>query len=120
MENKILSTLELNELISQKAAEDEAFRLALLSDPKLALEKELGVTIPEDIKIEIHVESMKALHLIIPAAQTDELTDDELGAVAGGSSLNLKGPVMMYAVRPPSDFHIKGSTAWAIATKPKA
>ncbi len=118
MENQILSTLELNELIGKKAAEDEAFRLALLSDPKAALEKELGVVIPEDIKIEVHVESMKSLHLIIPPANTDELTDDDLESVAGGAASFRPDVIMMYAVRPPSDFKKGGGTgspAWRVA-----
>lgn len=122
MENKILSTLELNELIVQKAAEDEGFRLALLSDPKSALEKELGVVIPEDIKIEVHVESMKALHLIIPAAHTDELTDDDLDAIAGGVAAKPGGPAMMYAVRPhfdPTKGNQSGSTGWIVPLRPR-
>jgi hypothetical protein len=99
MENKILSTLELNGLIREKAVENEAFRLALLSDPKKTLEEELGVEIPEDIKIEVHVENMKSLHLIIPPAQTDELTDEDLEGVAGGVAQTPR-VVAMYAVRP--------------------
>lgn len=119
MENKILSTLELNELIGQKAAEDEGFRLSLLSDPKSALEKELGVVIPEEMKIEVHVESMKSLHLIIPAAHTDELTDDDLDAVAGGVAAKPGGSEMkiMYAVRPqgPSIGNRSGYTGWIVS-----
>lgn len=99
METKVLSTLELNEVIAKKAGEDEAFRLALLSDPKSALEKELGVAFPEDTKVEVHVENIKVLHLIIPAENTDELTDDQLEGVAGGITLQQPGKmIMMYGV----------------------
>ncbi len=85
MEDKLLSNLEINQVIAKKAGENEEFKLALLSDPKAALEKEFKVTFPDDIKVEVHVESSKVLHLIIPAASTDELTDDQLEDVAGGA-----------------------------------
>ncbi len=109
MEPKILSTLELNEVIAKKAGEDEAFRIALLSDPKSALEKELDVVFPEDTKVEVHVESIKVLHLIIPAGNADELTDDQLEGVAGGSSLSTTpGAVLAYGVP------IHGRTGWIV------
>lgn len=107
MEEKILSTLELNEVIAKKAGEDEAFRLALLSDPKLALEKELGMAFPEDTKVEVHVENIKVLHLIIPAGNADELTDDQLEGVAGGVAAK---PDMRLAYGVP----IHGRTGWKI------
>lgn len=84
MEDKLLSNLEINQLIAKKASENEEFKFSLLNDPKAAIEKEFKVTFPEDIKVEVHVESSKVLHLIIPAASTDELTDDQLEDVAGG------------------------------------
>ncbi|MGI6647524.1 MAG: NHLP leader peptide family RiPP precursor [Bacillota bacterium] len=89
MEEKILSTLELNELIVKKARENEEFRLALLHDPKLAIAKEFGVVFPDNTKVEVHVESPRVLHLIIPAGNADELTDDQLEDVAGGALQDL-------------------------------
>lgn len=79
-----LSTLELNQLIAEKANENEDFRLALLSNPKSALEKEFAVTFPEGISVQLHVENSQELHLIIPATKLDELSDDQLENVAGG------------------------------------
>ena len=84
METKNLSTLELNQLIAEKASENEDFRLALLSDPKSALEKECAVTFPEGLSVKVHVDSSQELHLIIPATKLDELSDDQLEDVAGG------------------------------------
>ncbi len=101
METKVLSTLELNQLIAQKAGENEEFRLALLNDPKAALNKEFEVTFPENTKVEVHVEDLNVLHLIIPVANTDELTDDQLEDVAGGVG-PMPGLVCAYGVRPPS------------------
>jgi len=84
MESNVLSTYELNQLIGKKAGEDEEFRLALLKDPISALEKAFNVKFPEQTKVDLHVESSNVLHLIIPAANTDELNDDQLEGVAGG------------------------------------
>jgi hypothetical protein len=107
MEDKLLSNLEINQLIAKKASENEEFKLALLNDPKAAIEKEFKVTFPEDIKVEVHVESSKVLHLIIPAANTDELTDDQLEDVAGGvAAFNPGGAVMAYGVQ------IPGGNGW--------
>ena len=88
MEEKLLSNLELNQVIAEKASENEEFKLALLNDPRAAIEKEFNVVFPEDVKVEVHVESSKVLHLIIPAASTEELTDDQLEDVAGGVAAN--------------------------------
>lgn len=84
METKDLTTLELNQLIAKRAGENDEFRLALLNDPKAAIQKEFEVVFPEDTKIDVHVESSKVLHLIIPAGNVDELSDDQLEDVAGG------------------------------------
>lgn len=101
METKNLSTLELNELIAAKASENEDFRLALLSDPKSALEKEFEVAFPEGTAIQVHVESSQELHLVIPAAKTDELSDDQLEDVAGGVSAHPGNMVVAYGISNP-------------------
>ncbi len=104
MEIKVLSTLELNKLIAQKASENEEFRLALLNDAMEAINKEFAVTFPENTKVEVHVESLNVLHLIIPAGNTDELSDDQLENVAGGVGPAPGiggGAVCAYGVRPP-------------------
>lgn len=85
---KIVSTYELNAMIGKRAAEDEEFRLGLLSDPKATLEKALNVKFPDSTKFEVHVETSDTLHLIIPAKNAGELTDDQLEQVAGGMQQN--------------------------------
>lgn len=112
METKVLSTLELNQLIAQKACENEEFRLALINDAKAAIGKEFAVTFPENTKVEVHMESLNVLHLIIPAGNADELTDDQLedvagGVAAGGAGIG-GGAVLAYGVRPPQG----GGTSW--------
>lgn len=110
MEKKVLSTLELNQVIAQKAGENEDFRLALINDPKAALQKEFDVVFPEDTKVVVHVESIKELHLIIPAGNTDELADDQLEDVAGGvAPFNPGGAVVAYGVPLPGGM---GGIGW--------
>lgn len=93
-----LTTYELNEQIAKRASEKEEFRVALLSDPKKALEKEFGVVIPEDLQIKVHLETKNTLHLIVPEQDTLELSDDQLDQVAGGIIQSTGDPVCVYGV----------------------
>jgi hypothetical protein len=63
----------------------------LRTNPKAAIEKELAMSIPEGVKIEVIVENPadNTWHLVIPArpqALHRELTETDLVAVAGGLS----------------------------------
>ncbi len=59
------STMDLHEIII-KAWDDEAFKQELLRNPKAAIEKELGVSIPEGIDIQIHEQTDTTIHLVLP------------------------------------------------------
>jgi hypothetical protein len=58
--------MELQGII-QRAWEDPEFKAALLAEPRLTLERELGVTFPPDLQIFVHEENANTLHLILPA-----------------------------------------------------
>ena len=73
-----------NQLID-KASHDTAFRQALISDPRAAIEKEFGITIPGSLKLQVIEECADRLCLVLPAAQ-GELSDLELESVAGGKN----------------------------------
>ena len=73
---------EVREEIIKKASVNEAFRTELLTDPKTAIEKELGVTIPEGFKIGVHEDNIMSIHLVLPPA---ELSEADLSAVVAGS-----------------------------------
>ncbi len=73
---------EIREDIIRKASENEAFRAELLADPKDAIEKELGVTIPEGFKIGVHEDNIMSINLVLPPA---ELSEADLSAVVAGS-----------------------------------
>ena len=73
---------EMRMKIVGKATEDADFRARLLSDPKGALEQELGVTMPASLSIGVHEESSTTAHLVLPP--DSKLSESDLQAVAGG------------------------------------
>ena len=73
---------EIRAKIVGKAAEDADFRARLLSDPKAAIEQELGVAIPASLSVEVHEEGDATAHLVLPP--DSRLSDGDLQAVAGG------------------------------------
>lgn len=81
---------EFEAKIVAKAGQDEAFRKALLADPKGTLQKELqelktGITLPESLQVNVVEESPNQLYLRLPVAKTGNLSEAELAGVAGGA-----------------------------------
>jgi Nitrile hydratase, alpha chain len=72
--------------IVAKATKDEAFRKRLLADPKAAIEKEFGVSLPAEVKVQVHENSPSVVNLVLPgAAQLQRtLSPEELDQVSGG------------------------------------
>lgn len=68
--------------VTEKAAEDAAFRARLLSDPKAAIEDELGLTVPPGFVIEVHEDAPGACHLVLPPGAA--LGEADLRQAAGG------------------------------------
>jgi hypothetical protein len=78
---------ELNEKIIERAWKDEAFKEKLLKDPKAAL-LQMNPNLPKELNIQVHEESPKTIHLVLPSDPAkSKLSDDELDSVvgAGGS-----------------------------------
>jgi hypothetical protein len=72
-----------------RAAKDDAFRRALLDDPKGTLERELGVRLPAGVGLTVLEETATNRYLVLPTAPgraSGELSDAELEAAAGGAS----------------------------------
>jgi hypothetical protein len=75
----------IQEQIIAKAMKEETFRQELLSDPKAAIERELGISIQEDLTIAVHENTPTTLHLVLPAkVQMREMSDAELEQTTGG------------------------------------
>lgn len=78
---------ELEAKIVKKAWEDAAFKQALVSDPRKAIEEALGASLPAGIGVQVIEESKDKMCLVIPVKPDDmALSDAELEAVAGGAS----------------------------------
>ena len=76
------SAKDMQAKIIDKASVDADFRARLLSDPKTAIEQELGVTIPASLSIEVHEQSVATTHLVLPP--DGKLSERDLQTVTGG------------------------------------
>ena len=81
---------ELRSHLIDRATADEEFRARLLSDPKAAVEEELGLTIPAGFNIVVH-ENVAAdtTHLVLPPSA--KLGEADLQQAAGGTPPHLRG-----------------------------
>lgn len=75
-----------------EAIQDSAFRQRLVENPKAVL-AEQGLNVPDEVQITVLQESLAQYYLILPAMEATaedvtELSDAELEAVAGGTSLD--------------------------------
>ena len=84
----------LQEKVIVKAMKDEAFRQELLVNPKGALERELGITLPQGVNVQVHEDTSTTIHIVLPMkAQTGEpmeLSDAELEQATGGQRPSLQ------------------------------
>ena len=77
---------EMKAHIMKRATEDGEFRAKLIADPRPVISAELGVSIPEGFKVQVHEDSTTAAHLVLP--MTDRLTEEELAEIAAGVDVN--------------------------------
>lgn len=49
-----------------RAVKDEAWRQELLTNPKALIERELGITIPQDMTVVVHEDTGTTVHLVLP------------------------------------------------------
>ena len=80
--NQETQSKKMNQVIA-KCWSNESFKKKLLADPAATLKAE-GVTIPEGVSVKALENTDKVFHLVIPAKLND-LSDDDLDKVAGGT-----------------------------------
>jgi hypothetical protein len=72
----------------ERSLEDDSLRQRLLSDPKGALEQELGIRLSDEVRVRVVEETADTIYLVLPSAspagEGGELSDRQLEAVAGG------------------------------------
>lgn len=68
--------------IVEKSALDANFRQELLADPKSTISKELDITIPESMTIQVHESDMQTVHLALPP--DPNITEEQLEAISAG------------------------------------
>jgi hypothetical protein len=66
-----------------KAWADEAFKAALIADPKTMLAAE-GISLPEGLTLKVVENTADTLHVILPPPPAAALSDEAVGAVSGG------------------------------------
>lgn len=74
---------ELEDKLIKKAWADSDFKKQLLSNPKAAIEKEVGKALPENVVVKAVEETANTIYIKIPR-NPEELSDSELDNVAGG------------------------------------
>jgi hypothetical protein len=90
--------------IIAQAMKDKVFRQQLLSSPVAVLERELGISLPEGVNIQVHEETSTTLHLVLPrnpllpknqhlAVTSDTASDVELEQAATGRPENTSDTV---------------------------
>lgn len=79
--------MTLTARVEAQAATDPAFRRALLANPRAALEGMLGGTLPPAMGLAAHEDAGGKVRLEVtpPDPAPRELSDEELGMVAGGN-----------------------------------
>ncbi|MEH1770606.1 NHLP leader peptide family RiPP precursor [Nostoc sp.] len=77
--------------IIAKAWKDEAYKQELLSNPRSVIGREFGVEFPSDVNVQILEENPTSLHFVLPmspVAIAQELSEEQLEAIAGGYALS--------------------------------
>jgi hypothetical protein len=79
---------QLETHLTRRALLDPGFRDELLKNPKVAIEKEMGLKFPEALTIAVHEEKLTQLHVVLPV---DLVTGDDLAPPPLDSGRNPAG-----------------------------
>lgn len=84
MTDMIFSRQDLEAALATRMRGDPTVRQEVLADPRAAIARQTGQTLPADITVRVHEETAAVLHLVV---RTDgALGDADLDGVSGGIS----------------------------------
>ena len=89
MEQQAQRRNEMQAQLVERASRDPAFRQELLANPKAVITREYGLAIPASVEVRVVEETPTMGYLVLPPVPTragQELSDQDLEAVAGGWS----------------------------------
>ena len=69
-----------------KAWADDDYKQRLLADPAAVFQLE-GIAVPPNVELRAVENTDKVMYLTLPTKPSEELSDEQLGQVAGGSTL---------------------------------
>jgi hypothetical protein len=87
---------QLWDKIVEQAQKNPKYYDMLMSDPRLLMEKQLGMSIPPNVNIKVVEETPDTYYIVLPyfAREGAELSDADLEKVAGGKGLPSPGDVI--------------------------
>ena len=75
---------KMGQLIA-KCWEDEVLKARLIADPAAVLQ-EFGMEAPAGVELKVVENSAQVQYLVLPSKPSGEISDEQLGGVAGGMS----------------------------------
>ena len=81
MTGQMQSAIEMRDRLVDRATVDSDFRATLVSDPRSAINAELGIEVPEDVKVVVNESDENTFYFSMPTA---ELSEEQLEAIAAG------------------------------------
>jgi hypothetical protein len=84
---------EIQDLLTKFSKSNPTYRQALVNNPKAVVEGQMGGKLPPGVNVKAVEETPNTIYVIVPhvAKAGDELSDNDLEAVAGGKAIGAIG-----------------------------